>query len=563
MGVIVQKWNLVGFIAVALASVWMQGCASAPVTRFEPYGQDCSSFGANVDCVRVFYGTNRNVLLGDAAPPTANSEVTIQGAGSVDSGQLTLGRADIWLPILTERGGTRDRGDTPLARGRFPTDPDEQESKVFITRITAAGRERFVSDLQSAVDDDDDAVLLFVHGFNVDFDSALIRSAQLTVDLNLDSGFNPGAPVLFSWPSRGRMSLSDYRGDGQSAAEAQEQLKAFLDILTRDVRIRRINIIAHSMGNRVLTGALVSYAERYLAERPASSIEFRIILAAADVEEEVYRLAADNIARMRPNVTIYTSDDDWALKISQTINLRRRLGQTHGNRPFIREDPGYVTIDATPVATELFGVGHGYFSDNPFILSDIRCALADETVDVRALRAERFGQLPDGAQYYRTVPGVAADEACELRRETRPRRRGDPSIAPPPPPPVMPPPPPPPPPPPVSPENRVFTVYFDFDSANLTPVGQEIVDRAAEYAQWGQPVSIRVIGHTDTAGSAAYNIGLSNRMARTVADALVAKGVNAGLISIEGVGEMRPALPTPDGVQEPLNRRVEIQILFR
>lgn len=134
----------------------------------------------------------------------------------------------------------------------------------------------------------------------------------------------------------------------------------------------------------------------------------------------------------------------------------------------------------------------------------------------------------------------------------------------PPPPPVTPPPPRPvtPPPPPQRPSfvPRQFVVYFDWDRSDLTSEASAVVDQAAAYARQGGATRIVIVGHTDTSGSAAYNLGLSNRRARTVADALVARGVNGGMISLDGVGETQLARPTADGVREPLNRRATIDI---
>ena len=74
----------------------------------------------------------------------------------------------------------------------------------------------------------------------------------------------------------------------------------------------------------------------------------------------------------------------------------------------------------------------------------------------------------------------------------------------------------------------------------------------------GNPTRVVIVGHTDTSGSAAYNVRLSERRARTVADALVGQGVNGGIIALEGRGETDLARPTADGVREPLNRRATI-----
>ena len=72
--------------------------------------------------------------------------------------------------------------------------------------------------------------------------------------------------------------------------------------------------------------------------------------------------------------------------------------------------------------------------------------------------------------------------------------------------------------------------------------------------------SVRVIGHTDTSGSAAYNLGLSQRRAKDARDELVSQGVNSAIITSEGKGETEPFIPTGDGVKEQLNRRTEVLI---
>ena len=110
--------------------------------------------------------------------------------------------------------------------------------------------------------------------------------------------------------------------------------------------------------------------------------------------------------------------------------------------------------------------------------------------------------------------------------------------------------------------NMPGNVTFDFDRSDLTAEARSVVTQAANYAKSGAPTRVLVVGHTDTSGNAAYNMGLSNRRARTVADALVAQGVNGGVISLDGKGETQPAKATGDGVREPLNRRATVDINF-
>ncbi|WP_411287145.1 OmpA family protein, partial [Phenylobacterium sp.] len=121
-------------------------------------------------------------------------------------------------------------------------------------------------------------------------------------------------------------------------------------------------------------------------------------------------------------------------------------------------------------------------------------------------------------------------------------------------------PPPPPPPPMAAMEARQFIVYFPFDQYILTPEAQTVVTEAANYARNGNATRVVVVGHADTSGSLAYNVRLSERRAKAVADALVGAGVNQTSLSVDWKGETMPAVATGDGVKEPLNRRSTIDI---
>jgi outer membrane protein OmpA-like peptidoglycan-associated protein len=103
-----------------------------------------------------------------------------------------------------------------------------------------------------------------------------------------------------------------------------------------------------------------------------------------------------------------------------------------------------------------------------------------------------------------------------------------------------------------------YEVYFAFDRADVTPEGAKILRAAAKSAMAGNLARIEVVGHTDTVGPVAYNQRLSERRATAVKQALLADGVPADTIEAHGVGKAGLAVPTPDGVREPKNRRVEI-----
>jgi outer membrane protein OmpA-like peptidoglycan-associated protein len=113
-------------------------------------------------------------------------------------------------------------------------------------------------------------------------------------------------------------------------------------------------------------------------------------------------------------------------------------------------------------------------------------------------------------------------------------------------------------PPPAAEVARSYIVFFDWDSTVITPEAQAIIQDAANAASSLGVSRIELTGHADRSGSAAYNQGLSQRRANAVKKVLVDLGVPASGITTIGKGESAPLVPTPDGVREPQNRRVEI-----
>jgi len=119
-----------------------------------------------------------------------------------------------------------------------------------------------------------------------------------------------------------------------------------------------------------------------------------------------------------------------------------------------------------------------------------------------------------------------------------------------------------PPAPPAPPPHQAqkFLVFFDFDKSTLTEAGSQVVAAAAAAYKNGGSAHLDVAGYTDLSGTQAYNLKLSERRAETVRNALVHDGVQANDIGVSWHGKENPRVPTPDGVREPQNRRVEINL---
>lgn len=103
-------------------------------------------------------------------------------------------------------------------------------------------------------------------------------------------------------------------------------------------------------------------------------------------------------------------------------------------------------------------------------------------------------------------------------------------------------------------------VLFAFDSAELTGEAKRLLADVATRLTGANLVAVKVVGHTDSVGSDAYNQGLSERRARSVADFLVAQGVPADKLSTEGRGESQPVADNGSDAGRAENRRVELYV---
>jgi outer membrane protein OmpA-like peptidoglycan-associated protein len=111
---------------------------------------------------------------------------------------------------------------------------------------------------------------------------------------------------------------------------------------------------------------------------------------------------------------------------------------------------------------------------------------------------------------------------------------------------------------PAPPPPRSFTVFFDWDRANIRADAQQVIESAVAYAKRRGFSRIKLSGHADRSGKASYNMRLSDRRVNAVKAALVKLGIRAGNISSAARGESAPPVTTANNVREARNRRVEI-----
>ena len=99
------------------------------------------------------------------------------------------------------------------------------------------------------------------------------------------------------------------------------------------------------------------------------------------------------------------------------------------------------------------------------------------------------------------------------------------------------------------------TVYFDFDSSELSENAQMTLNRQAAFLNVNPTLVIVVEGHADERGTREYNLALGDRRATAVRDYLLAKGLNSARVRTVSYGKERPAVAGSDEAAWAKNRR--------
>jgi esterase/lipase superfamily enzyme len=227
--------------------------------------------------------------------------------------------------------------------------------------FTEYTKEMFFDLLRKAMSRPDErTTFVFIHGFNVDFNEAVRRTGQLGIDLGL-----PQAPILYSWPSQG--SALQYIADTNAAIWTVPHLAEFLCDLQERSGATSIHLIAHSMGNQALTGAL-----RLLrADARLATNRFKqIVLTAPDLDANIFeRDLAPQIVGIGERTTLYASSRDEILTVSKRLNAYRRAGDAAEGIVVV---DGVDSIDASEVST---GLGHSVYGDVRTVVEDLSLLL--------------------------------------------------------------------------------------------------------------------------------------------------------------------------------------------
>lgn len=293
----------------------------------------------------IFYGTDR----------LQEPSRTVKFGGFRSGGTIAYGVAEVSIPHI-HREGKLER---PWL---WPTQTKGNPNKHIVVHSNAllaldawfTSAKEYLSHQGIGQDPSKKEGLLFIHGYNVGFDAALWRAAQLCHDLKF-----PGLMLCFSWASLG--TPGGYPADEATVDWSAANLRQYLTHVTEQLGLSALHIVAHSMGNRALLSVLENWKHK-----PGTTPIHQIILAAPDVDTSRFKQIGQVFDTFE-QVTLYASRHDRAIAVSRFVHSYPRAGDA--NPPLVMSS--LSTVDVSVAGKDMFGLGHSYIADVSKVFRDL------------------------------------------------------------------------------------------------------------------------------------------------------------------------------------------------
>jgi esterase/lipase superfamily enzyme len=314
--------------------------------------------------VDILFATNR--------APIANTP-----QGVPDFGDQMIPAGNLWCGTATVTGINMHDPDA----GTIETIPDLVQGGGFSAAQVAA------------LTNSTNPILVFVHGTDNDFEDAIQRAAynKTWLDAVAGQGFDV---IVFTWPARAYGSLADifqyepdYRADQRQADGSAAHFGLFLKqlyALKPQLGVRKLGLICHSMGNRMLGGAVAAW---YAGAAPAPPLFDAAILAAADENADTFDPPGGGrllkLYQLAKGITVYFSDADILMAASKLLNGYAPLGQfgpTDEANQQLFAPAIYQFCDCTNVNDYVgpkmsLDLSHQYYRQSPTVRADIASTL--------------------------------------------------------------------------------------------------------------------------------------------------------------------------------------------
>jgi esterase/lipase superfamily enzyme len=306
------------------------------------------------DVVPVFYGTDR----------VRKDEPKRAVYTSDRARKLELGRALVTVP-KTHQVPNIERPFAiriPYLNVTIYEQAEDPKQHFTVQELKALDREEFIALARARIGGSDafkDQAVVFVHGYNTEFDYALFRTAQMAYDLKFD-----GAALLYSWPSAS--GLTGYYYDRESSEQAEPYLRDFIELVVKDTGAKSVSVIAHSMGNVPLLRVLQALGPSL----PPGVRLNQVILAAPDVDRNLFENLAANLRQYGNGITLYCSANDRAMEAARRVaGGIPRAGDVPTEGPLVIA--GIDTIDITQTSSDYLALNHSSYAEKSALLKDI------------------------------------------------------------------------------------------------------------------------------------------------------------------------------------------------
>jgi esterase/lipase superfamily enzyme len=346
-----RKSYLVSAVLLILSS-----CSMTPTLQyagansaFERYHIADKSDLDDLNFVEVHFATNRLIQS-----PGRLANITD------DRGSLTYGASLISVPKTSY-----ETADAKLAFVWGPVGINRNPNKnIFLHDVSTLNPKEFFREITQTKKSDTKKAILYVHGYNVTFENAIRISAQLKHDMGFE-----GLALAFSWPSRG--NFAQYTVDEANVEWSKNDFISVVKNLCDQTHIETLNIVAHSMGSRVTTSALISLLNDSPNYRKCIG---ELVLASPDIDADFFK--RDIIPRLNAYnlpITLYSSSKDVALKASKTIHGKYPRAGESGKDITVVE--GVETIDTSEVSDSMFG--HSDYAETEILIQDLTALIVD------------------------------------------------------------------------------------------------------------------------------------------------------------------------------------------
>ncbi len=261
-----------------------------------------------------------------------------------------------WLDLSLETGGSP------------PPDATQRYADAINAQLAQSGKKD---------------VYIFVHGFKVVYEYPVLVTAELWHFLGYKGAF-----IAYAWPST--PSSFAYIKDSDTSAGFARNFRLLLESIAKYTNAENIHVIGYSNGTRLVTRAMEQLALKHhqdSADEIFEQLRIRnVILVGSDLDRGVFdAYLADGLLKTTKHLTIYMSEHDTALGVSQFLTRRERVGQMFGEtggkmtesgkKAMVKLRNQFSLINVSDAEGAESGNGHGYFRSSPWASSDVLMTL--------------------------------------------------------------------------------------------------------------------------------------------------------------------------------------------